>query len=431
MRRTFFFLIAVGFLGLFAASAVFASGQSEGSASAAQPAGAASGSPSVSFWWYNMTNKEVYEALAAKFQKQTGIPVELQGYAGWGQMHEKEMLVVASGNPPDVAIEKPMNMPDLASRGALMVLDPFLEKAGLKSDTWFNVQISYDAKWNGKTYTMPFWMASQAFFINTDLFKKAGLDPNNPPKTWNQVIEDAKKMTDSNAGVFGFMIPGANDPNPFLMLAVQNGAEIVSPTRTPQVKVDSPEAIEALQLEYDLFFKYDISPPPSSAVLQLAYNDKAAMFVSHNNTVADLAKFAPNVNYMTVPMPAGKVNNKVIEMSASLDMFAKAQHPNEGFEWMKFLSTNRENQIQFANASGLFPSMPQAAADQQFSNPRYRGFQIIAQEQNYTPRPVVVGAPQIYRTIGDAVQAVLTNQKSPKEALTAAQREIDDVLKQQ
>lgn len=82
-------------------------------------------------------------------------------------------------------------------------------------DTQFQT-LPYAAKFNaaivdagkgadGKVYAVP---AKNVYGVglhyNRDLFKKAGLDPNSPPKTWDEVRADAKKIADAVPGVAGY-----------------------------------------------------------------------------------------------------------------------------------------------------------------------------------------------------------------------------------
>ena len=82
-------------------------------------------------------------------------------------------------------------------------------------DTQFHT-LPYAAKFNaaivdagkgadGKIYAVP---AKNVYGVglhyNRDLFKKAGLDPNSPPKTWDEVRADAKKIADAVPGVAGY-----------------------------------------------------------------------------------------------------------------------------------------------------------------------------------------------------------------------------------
>lgn len=56
---------------------------------------------------------------------------------------------------------------------------------------------SYYTDTHGRMLSMPFNSSTPVFFYNKDLFKKAGLDPNKPPKTWDEAEQDALKLKDA------------------------------------------------------------------------------------------------------------------------------------------------------------------------------------------------------------------------------------------
>ncbi|HEY4203231.1 MAG TPA: sn-glycerol-3-phosphate ABC transporter substrate-binding protein UgpB [Devosiaceae bacterium] len=57
---------------------------------------------------------------------------------------------------------------------------------------------------DGNILSMPFNSSTPIMYYNKDVFKKAGLDPENPPKTWAELGEDGKKIVDSGAAKCGF-----------------------------------------------------------------------------------------------------------------------------------------------------------------------------------------------------------------------------------
>jgi len=61
----------------------------------------------------------------------------------------------------------------------------------------------------GKLYSFPriIGKKGQAFYYHTDLLKEAGLDPNNPPQTWDELLQASKQITNKIKGVFGLAIP--------------------------------------------------------------------------------------------------------------------------------------------------------------------------------------------------------------------------------
>jgi multiple sugar transport system substrate-binding protein len=107
---------------------------------------------------------------------------------------------------------------------------------------------------NGKTYGLAYTFSTPVLFYNADLFRAAGLDPDNPPKTWADVksaalaIEDKTAAEGFTAGITG---PGAVD---WLFQGVvrSNNGEVISRDRKT-LKFAEPEAVEAVAMLRDLY----------------------------------------------------------------------------------------------------------------------------------------------------------------------------------
>src|SRR5215813_11558657 len=65
------------------------------------------------------------------------------------------------------------------------------------------------ASLNGKIYAVPHKLDSSVLFYNKDLFKKANLDPNSPPKNFTDILNDARAINKLGGGVSGFDIAGS------------------------------------------------------------------------------------------------------------------------------------------------------------------------------------------------------------------------------
>jgi len=106
------------------------------------------------------------------------------------------------------------------------------------------VLTSYD----GKTYAVPFFQVALALYYRRDFFVEAGLDPNRPPRDWNEFYEYAKKLYRPKEGINGFIFstpPGYHWQN-FLY---QAGGEVVAPTSTGiwQSRVNSDAGAKAVE----------------------------------------------------------------------------------------------------------------------------------------------------------------------------------------
>jgi multiple sugar transport system substrate-binding protein len=65
------------------------------------------------------------------------------------------------------------------------------------------------ASFQGKTYAVPHKLDSSVLFYNKDLFRKAGLDPETPPKNFTEILDYARKITALGHGITGFDIAGS------------------------------------------------------------------------------------------------------------------------------------------------------------------------------------------------------------------------------
>ncbi|MFC4243414.1 extracellular solute-binding protein [Gryllotalpicola reticulitermitis] len=110
--------------------------------------------------------------------------------------------LVAGGNLPDV-LQVPFTEPQkLIANGQIADITEALKKTGL--DAKLNpatLKIGQDAK--GNTYGIPTSAYAVGLVYNRSLFTKAGLDPNKPPTTWDEVRADAKIIKDKT-GTPGF-----------------------------------------------------------------------------------------------------------------------------------------------------------------------------------------------------------------------------------
>ncbi|HEX2809859.1 MAG TPA: extracellular solute-binding protein, partial [Kineosporiaceae bacterium] len=201
IRRGQVLLTVVGGLAL----ALTACGGGTGAGNAA-PSGSAGGSASavkeikVVIAEYSKDHTAAFwNAFAKTYEAKSGVKMNLQ-IINWNDIDQQSSTMVQTGTPPDV-----LNLNAYASYakdGLLYSSDDVLSadtKTGLidafvKSGTY-----------NGKMYGFPDLSSARALFYNKDLFTKAGIA--NPPKTWDEFVTDAKKLTALGNGTIGYAQP--------------------------------------------------------------------------------------------------------------------------------------------------------------------------------------------------------------------------------
>ena len=174
---------------LFVAQAAFAGGSKESTSTSSKQV-------TITYWQYTFPTKVAeIKKLVAEFEQQNpNIKVVAQDFP-YDQYNQKVTAAMHAGQGPDI-----MNLyygwiPLYVSQGYLQpVPSDFMSNSQIES--YYVPMIKAELLGVGnKYYGLPIAVRSLALLWNKDLFQKAGLNPNDPPKTWDQLIADAKKMT--------------------------------------------------------------------------------------------------------------------------------------------------------------------------------------------------------------------------------------------
>jgi multiple sugar transport system substrate-binding protein len=128
------------------------------------------------------------------------------------QWNTKLLTLVAGGTPPDAAYSNWSAQANLAQKNTFLPLDDYVGAAGLKPDD-FVTSMYHASVWDGKLYAIPGGADYIALFWNKDVYRESGLDPEKPPATADELLEQAKAMLqldgDGNIARVGY-IPDAS-----------------------------------------------------------------------------------------------------------------------------------------------------------------------------------------------------------------------------
>jgi ABC-type glycerol-3-phosphate transport system substrate-binding protein len=136
-------------------------------------------------------------------------------YIRTSQVDRKAMLAIVGGQPPDVVGLWSDNVAPFAEAAALMPLDDLMAAAGLGDGHYIPKYLDM-CRYEGRTFVLPTTPVSIALFYNLDHFRAkadrlraAGLDPNRPPRTIDELDRYADALTemapDGTPGIMGFL----------------------------------------------------------------------------------------------------------------------------------------------------------------------------------------------------------------------------------
>jgi ABC-type glycerol-3-phosphate transport system substrate-binding protein len=361
------------------------------------------------------------------------------------EIEQKFLTSVVGGIPPDV-LEYFGSVAQWSARGALMPLDDFMERDGFDKSAIF-APLWEEMTFNGRIYAIPTGTGDEAFYWNKQHFREAGLDPEAPPETWDDLTTFAKRLTKYEDGKItraGY-IPGywsAGGAPLFLNWPVQLGARFLSADGT-RVVLDTTASIEALKWEGDLFRdlgRDELIRKRASfgyGSQQGFLSGQLSMIVQKSSFPPEIKKFAPNLEYGCAPLPYPKNGRRgVIAGCVWAGIPSGARHPEAAWEMIKYLSRG-DIQVRGAewsarrNLTAFFPSNIAAAkSDFVMSQPNMDVF-VKSMEWGYSSTVVPLAHGVFWRCYVDVWDRVMRGVDEPATALRRAQSEVQMALDNQ
>ena len=165
----------------------------------------------IEFWSSLCGSKEAAreDMLSTWAQQHPEIQVEHLAICDIYENNQKVITTLAGGSPPELVSNHYYFIPQYADLGALEPLDGCLEEAGVNPSETF-LPTTYELNvFDGQLYGLPLFNESRVLLYNKDLFEAAGLDPEAPPPTWEELASMAETLTqradDGTLEVSGFL----------------------------------------------------------------------------------------------------------------------------------------------------------------------------------------------------------------------------------
>lgn len=151
-------------------------------------------------WWYSNTGalSDRILALTDQFNKsQSDYKVNAIYKGGYDESMSAAIAAYRAGNAPNILqVFEVGTATMMHSKGAIVPVGELMKMAGEKFDpsVYVPAVASYYTSARGDMQSLPFNSSTTVFFYNKDKFAKAGLDPNKPPVTWQDVTSAAAKL---------------------------------------------------------------------------------------------------------------------------------------------------------------------------------------------------------------------------------------------
>jgi sn-glycerol 3-phosphate transport system substrate-binding protein len=375
---------------------------------------------------------EVVDGIVAKFEEANpDIKVNAIYSGNYDDTRVRALSAMASGEPAQLAVLFSIDAYDLIEQEKIIAFEDIegVNQGWLDS---FYPALMANSRIEGKTWGIPFQRSTIVAYYNKDMFRAAGLDPEAPPASWDEMVSMGKALTKD--GTYGLMIPSTGYPYwMFQALAIQNGKELMSGDGL-ETYFDDPAVVETLEFWKSLSTEHGIMPEGTVewGTLRQAFleGQTAMMWHSTGNLTAvkKEARFDFGVSVLPANVrpgsPTGGGNFYVFEdttdeeRAAALKLIAFMTAPEQAAEWsiatgyMGVSPASYETEALKAYTSEFPPAL---VARNQLEN-------AVAEFSTFETARVRDG-------LNNAIQAALTGGKSPADALAEAQEAAERLLK--
>ncbi|MEN0118620.1 MAG: sn-glycerol-3-phosphate ABC transporter substrate-binding protein UgpB [Agrobacterium cavarae] len=318
-------------------------------------------------WWHAMTgaNNEVVDQLAKEFnESQSEYKITPVFKGTYPETLNAGIAAFRSKQPPAIIqVFDAGSGVMMGAEGAIMPVADVLKKGGFefnKADYLAGI-VAYYSKPDGTMLSFPYNSSSPILYYNKDAFKKAGLDTENPPKTWPAVFEAARKIKESGAAPCGFTstwLTWIQTENFAAWNNVSYGTnENGLGGGKVELQINAPLFVEHFQSIADMAkdgtFRYG---GRTSEAKQLFLSGECAILTESSGGLGDIVKSGMNYGIGQLPYYEGHGPQNTIPGGASLWVFGgKSDEEYKGIaQFFHFLSQT-PIQARLHQVSGYLP----------------------------------------------------------------------------
>lgn len=424
----------------FVASVIFTPGCGEGRD------GRSDGRIEITFWHSFVSSTQPALAdLIKKFEEEhPHIRLRAQYVPGGDAIIQRLITAIQSRRAPDIAWVHSDYMQHLVEANAIYPMEVFINgENGISEEDLADIYppLIQEASWRGDLYSMPMEGTNLALVYNARLFREAGLDPDRPPQTWDELIDYAKRLSidKTGNGVFdqiGFFVPILPSSGPLSSWMVwqwypflwQAGGYMINEEQT-RVMFNEEPGVKALGLWKEIYDALNLRTFSIDAEATFAAQQTAMML----DGPWSLPRYRQmqNLEWRIAPLPAGPYKKATVVGGEYLTIFKQSKNPDVAWEFLKWI-IKPEIQAYWSMASGYLPIRRSVLDIEEYIEflDRHPGLKayVLQMEHGQSPRPIDYHGYEINRFLGEALERSTLGRVDPKQALDEAASRANRLL---
>ncbi len=340
----------------------------------------------------------------------------------------KLRLRFRSRQSPDIFMYRENALFEFANRGLLAPAPDYIER--IVQENSLNDLVRSAPYFNGICYGVVHDADWTALYYNKEMFREAGLDPEQPPETWDELLAYAKRLTkyrpDGSIRRAGLSLrktgykPGIAEK--WLTFFYSAGGQDFNAAGT-EAYFDSPAGRAAMELYQEVLFEEDIDATYMESGQQAFGQGRAAMFIREIHVVRWLRKRHPDIEFGVAPIPA-KETSESGGGSYPMVVSNDSEHKAAAWRFIEFLMSDKAY-AKYVRMAEVLPCTRSVARMPEFQNDPY--LQVFLEQPVHPPAKL----PNVERALsilGAYIERFCYGYMEPEEMLERATREINALL---
>lgn len=405
------------------------------------------GRTTITFWHsFVQSTIPALEELVRHFEEEhPHIRLNAQYVPTGDALVQKLITAVQSNNAPDISWIRSHYLEDLVRADAIY---PISELTGLEEglpeedlEDIYPALLQY-AKWRGTLYSVPMEATNLGLLYNKDHFREAGLDPERPPRTWDELRSYSERLTRLSARGdrperVGFMVPAVPADGPqgaymmwqWLPFIWQAGGYIITEDQT-RVLFDEAPGVQALALWRDMYQSQRQVNFGNEAITAFA-SRQASMILDGPWNLPRYPRLLRNIDWGIAMLPAGPEKAATVVSGEFLAVFRQSRNPEAAWAFLEWM-IRPDVQALWSMESGYLPIRASTLEVAEFKafleeHPEHRAF-VEQMEYAQAQRSIDFHTVAIQRNLAIALERATVGNQDPEAALREMANASNELL---
>jgi multiple sugar transport system substrate-binding protein len=386
----------------------------------------------LTFWnGFTASDGEILQDIVNDFNESNDKNIKIEmDVMTWANLNEKLPPAISSKTAPDFIALNYGDFAQYVENGAVQSMDDFWDYDGVDKSDFTQTAVDLGVV-NEKQYFIPMQVQGMYLYWNKDLFEKAGLDAEVPPKTWEQLTEMAPKLADSNSNVSGFVF-NKDGSAPLYNWILANGGKLVNDDYTKS-EFASPQNLETLKAIQKMIHVDKAGPESISGAEMDNLMNAGQLAIEINGPWLNNGLKANEINYSVTTLPqASEDGDKTAILDGvgyAIPSSTDSDKKEAIYEFLKYWNTTEIGK-RWSIENGFPAYLNSVANDEEVKNN-----EIVSElsKQMAYAKPFLPGFTKIAAINNDIINPLIEKLlagEDPEKLMNDADDAINDLLSQ-